>query len=63
MAGNAITLKLRPMSPERRIATLMLLERAAIRAAFMRQARGRQLFSSSTSDVRSIRNAAVKDTE
>lgn len=63
MAGDVITLKLRLMTPERQAAALALLERAADRAAVMRQARGGRPFSSSTADVRAIRDAAEEDEE
>ena len=63
MAGEVITLKLRPMTPERRAATLALLERAVDRAGAMRKARGGRPFSSSTADVRAIRDAADEDEE
>jgi hypothetical protein len=63
VAGEVITLKLRPMTPVRRAAALALLERAAARAAAMRKARGVRPFSSSTADVRAIRDAAGEDKE
>lgn len=63
MAGDVITLKLRPMTPERQAEALALLERAAHRAVAMRQARGGRQFFSSTADVRAIRDAAEEDEE
>jgi hypothetical protein len=63
MARDVITLRLRPLTPERRDETLAILERASRRAAAMRQARGGRPFASSTDDVRAIRDAAEEDEE